>query len=139
MAPEPGTFSGPIQLYQAGADTFAVANGTIFRLASGAIVRVGALPDGALIRSNLEVAEDGRLLMATSSGPSISVLVSDDRARTWSKASSVTVDASESVASLSLAAQGTGIVILAGEQSRSAFSFAQVAGLSRRWSHLGHD
>jgi hypothetical protein len=84
------------------------------------------------VRSNLEVTADARLFVATTSDRSVDVLESDDRAATWSRVGAVSVDAVDPLAGLVLAVHGSRIVVLAQEQSSSAFTFARIAASADR-------
>lgn len=93
----------------------------------GTLVRAGAVPDEAPIRSRLIELKSGELAVASADGDLIHVYVSSDRAATWRLVGSVPVGAIDGIAGIALASTNGTFVVLAEEQSSSAFRFARLA------------
>lgn len=99
----------------------------IYLAKDGALVRLGAFPDVASVRSELIELDSDQLAVATAEGAIIRVYVSDDRAATWRLVGSTSVDTVDGIVGIDLASTSDTFVVLAEEQSSSAFRFARIA------------
>lgn len=121
---QPSVLAGEVHLTATNWGVLAYGESGVYRADRDALVHVGAYPDSASVRSEFADLGGDRLAVATADGAAIRLYVSDDRAATWVLAGSTSVDTIDGIVGIDLAWHGGTFVVLADEQSSSAFRFA---------------